>query len=106
MSLWDGVCGMVYVGQTKRPLKERVGEHKTAIRGGNMDYAIARHYKDAGHGANPDTLRFWGLERVPKSPRGGDHTVRLLQRECNWVFKLNCVQPYGLNDSNNLSCFL
>ena len=97
-------CGMVYVGQTKRPLKDRVAEHKTAIRVQNMDYAIARHYKDAGHGS-PATLQFWGLEKVEESPRGGDHNARLLRRESHWVFKLNCVQPYGLNDSNNLSCY-
>ena len=96
---------MVYVGQTKRQLKVRVAEHKAAIRSQNKDYAIARHYINAGHGSSA-SLKFWGLEKVEQSPRGGDHNSRLLRREAHWVFKLNSVEPYGLNDSNNLSCYL
>lgn len=39
-------CGFMYVGQTKQTLKVRVAEHKVAVCNGNMDYAIARHYKE------------------------------------------------------------
>ena len=95
---------MVYVGQTKRALKLRVAEHKALIRLQNMDYAIARHYISAGHGS-PASLKFWGLEKVERSPRGGDHNNRLLRREAHWVFKLNSVEPFGLNEMNNLVFF-
>ena len=74
---------MVYVGQTKRALKLRVAEHKAAIRLKNMDYAIARHYINAGHGS-PASLKFWGLEKVERSPREGDHNNRLLRRQAHW----------------------
>ena len=37
-------CGLAYVGQTKRPLKQQISEHETAICTGNVDDAIANHY--------------------------------------------------------------
>ena len=78
-------CSMVYVGQTKRCLKLRIAEHKAAIRNGNMDYAIARHYKERGHGS-ASTLRFMGIEKVTPPVRGGDMHKLLLQREAFWIF--------------------
>lgn len=56
-------CGLIYVGQTKRNLKLRIAEHKAAIRNENMDYAIARHYKERNH-ASAASLKFIGIERV------------------------------------------
>ena len=50
-------CGKAYVRQTKRCLKLRISEHKTAIRTGNVEYAMAKHYLEANHGS-PSTLRF------------------------------------------------
>lgn len=98
-------CGLVYVGQTKRPLKLRIAEHKAAIRNRNMDYAIARHYVQANHGSNA-SLKFWGIERILPSQRGGDIVKYLLQREAFWIFTLNTVEPNGLNEELGLSCFL
>lgn len=98
-------CGLVYIGQTKRALKLRIAEHKAAIRNNNMDYAIARHYVSANHGS-PASLKFWGIEKIEVSPRGGDIINRLLRRESFWIHELNSVEPLGLNEENNLSCFL
>lgn len=98
-------CGLLYVGQTKRNLKMRIAEHKGAIRNGNMDYAIARHYKAMNHGS-ASTLRFIGLERVQPSPRGGNLIKQLLQREAFWINELNTVEPHGLNELQDLSVFL
>ena len=98
-------CGLVYIGQTKRNLKIRIAEHKAAIRNGNMDYAIARHYKDKGHGSAA-TLKFIGLEKIELPPRGGDMKKLLLKQESFWIFELNTVEPYGLNENLDLSPFL
>ena len=98
-------CGQIYVGQTKRALKLRIAEHKTAIRTNNMDYAIARHYSQFKHGS-PASLKFWGIEKVSLSARGGDIINKLLRREAFWINELNTVDPLGLNEELNLSCFL
>lgn len=40
----------MYVGETKRPLKVRIAEHKPAVHTKkNFDYAIAHHYERAKH---------------------------------------------------------
>ena len=96
---------MAYIGQTKRNLKVRIAEHKAAIRNGNMDYAIARHYKERSHGSAA-TLRFIGIEKVNLPPRGGNTVKLLLQREAYWIYTLNTMEPNGLNESLDLSSFL
>lgn len=98
-------CGFVYIGQTKRNLKLRIAEHKASIRNNNMEYAIARHYRDRNHGS-ASTLRFVGIERVMPNPRGGDIIKQLLKREAYWIHTLNTVEPYGLNEKQDLSVFL
>ena len=98
-------CGLAYIGQTKRPLKIRIGEHKTAIRTGNLEYAMARHYIQANHGS-PASLRFWGLEKISPPPQGGDIIKKVLCREAHWIHTLNTLEPAGLNEELNLSCFL
>ena len=70
-----------------------------------MDYAIAKHYKEANHGS-PSSLRFYGLERVTLSTRGGDILKKLSQREMFWIYTLNTMAPQGLNDDFSLKCFL
>lgn len=98
-------CGLMYIGQTKRNLKLRIAEHKGAIRNGNMDYAIARHYKEKNHGSAA-SLKFIGIERIQQKPRGGNIIKQLLQREAYWIHELNTVEPHGLNELQDLSVFL
>ena len=98
-------CGKAYVGQTKRQLKIRISEHKTAIRTGNLDYAMAKHYAEAQHGG-PSSLRFIGIERILPPPRGGDILKKLAQHEMYWIDFLNSMNPNGLNDDYSLKCFL
>lgn len=98
-------CGLVHVGQTKRQLKLRIAEHKTAIRTKNITYAIARHYVQANH-CSPASLRFWGIEKVTIPSRGGDVIRKLLCREAYWIYLLDTLEPSGLNEELSLSCFL
>ena len=98
-------CGLAYIGQTKRQLKLRISEHKTAIRTQNITYAMARHYKQANHGS-PASLRFWGIEKITPPPRGGDIINKLLCREAFWIHTLGSLEPLGLNEELNLTCFL
>ena len=36
-------CGKVYIGETGRTLKDRLGEHKRAVTNGNTNNAVAIH---------------------------------------------------------------
>ncbi len=91
-------------GQTKRPLKTQIAEHKAAICSHNMDDAIARHYVQANHGSAA-SLKFWGIEKNLY-----DVVVvmvdKLLKREAFWVYTFNTVEPYGQNEGLSLSYFL
>ncbi len=98
-------CGHFYIGRTKRRFKDRLGEHKTAIRTKNQNYAMAVHYEEAGHGS-PSSLRAVVLESVPPNIRGGDRVKKLLQRETFWIVTLQATKPPGLNDEVDYLPFL
>lgn len=98
-------CGCFYIGRTKRKLKERLAEHKYAIRTSNHQYPMALHYKEANHGSS-DTLKIFGIEHVKLSPRGGDRLKKLLQRESFWIYTLKANQYPGLNLELDFSPFL
>lgn len=42
-------CCLVYVGQSKRPLKPTTAEHQSAVSSENL--VMARHYVNANHGS-------------------------------------------------------
>ncbi|CAH2329952.1 Hypothetical predicted protein, partial [Pelobates cultripes] len=49
-------CGLLYVGETIRPVKERIGEHKRSIRAAlqhdAVEAPVPRHFKTCGHNVN------------------------------------------------------
>lgn len=45
----------------------------------------AKHYAQANHGS-PSSLRFYGIEKVTMSKRGGDILKKLSQREMFWIY--------------------
>ena len=98
-------CGHFYIGRTKRKLQQRVAEHKYAIRTGNEDYPMAKHYKQH-HGCNPESLRAMGIESIELSKRGGDKLKKLLQRETYWIYTLKALTRPGLNEDLDYTPFL
>lgn len=40
------------------------------------------------------------------NPRGGNLINQLLRREAFWIYELNTIEPYGLNETQDLSSFL
>ena len=44
-----GKCERVYIGETRRSLKERLKEHQYAVRTGNMNNGIASHAWQSKH---------------------------------------------------------
>ncbi|XP_054871029.1 uncharacterized protein LOC118470507 isoform X2 [Amphiprion ocellaris] len=101
----DCVCGCFYIGRTKKKLKERFAEHKYAIRKGNMEYPIAKHFKNMTH-TNINELTIMAIEVIENTPRGGDRLKRLLQRETFWIHSLKATVFPGLNEEIDFSPFL
>lgn len=54
-------CLCFYIGNTKRRLKDRVAEHKYAIRTNNMDYGMVRHFLTR-HNKDDSLLKVEGTE--------------------------------------------
>ena len=99
------VCGCFYIGRTKRRLRDRLAEHKYAIKTQNPNYPMAVHCKSPGH-SNPNSLRAMVVEVVQSHARGGDRLKRLLQRETFWIDKLRATSAPGLNEEIDFSPFL
>ncbi len=97
--------GVFYVGRTKRRLRDRLAEHKYAIRTGNADYQMAQHFLQA-HNKNDSLLKIEALEHIRPLDRGGDRIRRLNQRETFWIHQLDALRYPGLNEDIEFKCFL
>ncbi len=98
-------CKVFYIGRTKRRLQDRLAEHKYAIRTGNVNYPMAKHYLDF-HNSNPFTLQAFGIDHIPPSIRKGDRQRKLNQRETFWIYKLQATKHPGFNEDLDFTVFL
>ncbi len=98
-------CECFYVGCTKRRLKDRVAEHKYAIRTNNADYPMARHF-NSHHNGNDHLLKVEGIDMIEQPIRGGDRLKKLLQRETFWIFSFEALTHPGLNEEVDFRPFL
>ncbi|OCT98799.1 hypothetical protein XELAEV_18011034mg [Xenopus laevis] len=88
-------CGLQYVGQTSRMIKDRIREHKSAIKTKKIEQAVACHFIEKEHGVQQ--LKFQVVDGVPIMHRRGDRLKELLKREAMWICKLGTLTPSGLN---------
>ncbi len=42
-------CGMLYIGETGRQLRTRVGEHRRAVSANDANQPVARHFNSGSH---------------------------------------------------------
>ncbi|OCT67848.1 hypothetical protein XELAEV_18039149mg [Xenopus laevis] len=96
-------CGKIYVGKTIRCLRDRLTEHKSAIRN-KLNQPIAKHFNESGHTISQ--LRFQVLDTVPRRRRGGNRDKELLRKEAQWIRRLGTLSPHGLNHEYDLNPFL
>ena len=86
-------CSAQYVGQTTRKFQLRVKEHLNDMRThktGKKDKPIGVHFNLEGHSL--DNFRIQIIEKVISN-----FTNILLERERNWIRKLDTKDPNGLN---------
>ena len=74
--------GMIYVGKTTRPLKERISEHCRQKNSSLTDRAMRKH--------NLQDFRIEILEQC-------ETIEQLNEREIFWIAELDCKQPKGYN---------
>ena len=81
-------CGKIYVGQTKREISTRFGEHKTSVRN-HSNNAIGDHFNGPGH-----TMANMNILTVEKVYKPGKAILE--KRESLWINKLE-AEFMGLN---------
>lgn len=88
-------CNKLYVGETTMQCRQRMNNHKSTIRTQKVELPVAQHFLEKGHNLNE--LRFSIVDHIPRQRRGGDRKLMLKKRELEWIFKLNTLEPTGLN---------
>ena len=82
-------CSHIYIGETGRGLRSRIGEHLRSVRNNTPGYPVAQHFNSAGHSITDVQVRgmrlCWGSNIVRK------------QLEMRLIFQPGTVQPDGLN---------
>ena len=94
--LYCKVCMKVYVGQTKRSLRERIGEHFTSIRKHKKHLVVGRHYNSKGH-TGVNNVKIFILDFVKTSPKAHNSRTKKEALESKWIFRLRSTVPLGLN---------
>lgn len=79
-------CGMRYVGQTRRSLRERILQHLRSLRGPSHSSALRDHFNACGL----QNFSFFAVSRHPN-----DKTR--LAKEASWICALHTKHPHGLN---------
>ena len=92
------------MGQTSRPLRTRIIEHKSRIRNKILEAPLIAHFIQHGHSA--ESLTFFAIEVINnRALHYSNINDSLLKKEAIWIHKLQSLAPTGLNDRIDYSCF-
>ena len=84
-------CNMKYVGETERPLKNRIGEHKTYVRSKKLNEPTGEHFNRPGH--ELANLKITILEKMKTN-----NIIYRKERESYLIRKFNTFNR-GMNKS-------
>ena len=90
------ICGKHYVGQTKRPLIERLREHIRNIKQDNPIHIVGRHFNEPDH-PGTQALEVQVLNFAKGHPDSKSSLKMRLELESMWIKHLRCFVPSGLN---------
>ena len=93
------LCGLIYIGETKRALNQRINEHRSGVNN-NESKIVYNHFNQPDHSILSMKVRI--IEKIyhPSNDPGLSTPYRK-QREEFWIRKLGTATPYGCNDNIN-----
>lgn len=94
------LCGMQYVGETQRTLRNRINQHRSAIRTGKRSI-IALHFQTPGHSF--ENFKVTPIEQLHNDDDLMTATKLRRLREQYWISKLDTAFPNGLNHDSTVS---
>ena len=65
-------CGLISVGQTICPLRQRFGQHRRLIEGGKDMHSVPRHFANH-HKKSTTGLSVWVIEQIPNTMTEAEH---------------------------------
>lgn len=98
-------CGLMYIGRTKRLLRNRIAEHIQNIKIGFKDHSVSLHFK-LQNNRDPSGLKYWGIECLKPVWRGSNIIRELSKRETHWIFLTDILSPKGLYIELDINCFI
>ncbi|XP_069465004.1 uncharacterized protein [Ambystoma mexicanum] len=96
-------CGLLYIGKTKRPIRQRICEHRSCVKNQVPEKPLVAHFRSAHHGVHD--IHWFIIEVITAQPRGGNRDLKLRQTEQKWIYSLDTVRN-GLNISIEWSLFI
>ena len=89
-------CQKLYVGQTKRPFKQRLMEHFRDINKKDVNKPMGVHFNIPNH---PDisVLEIYVLKFISSAPNSDRGQQERDLFETRWIHRLRTSMPYGLN---------
>ncbi|CAJ0968348.1 unnamed protein product, partial [Ranitomeya imitator] len=97
-------CGLLYIGETTQPVRDRISKHKSTIRCSNLLLPIPYHFHTQGHSVSQ--LKYQVIDHVPPPRRGGDRITLLKKKEAFWIHTLESLSPKGLIWDYELMAFV
>jgi len=91
------ICGLQYVGMTKRRFQDRLREHFRNIRKSNLQDPIGKHFNLPGHHNDPKNVESHILSFITKPGNTSAALTMRLKFELQWIFRLRTSLPHGLN---------
>ena len=89
-------CNKQYVGQTKNTIAKRFSGHFFNVRHSKKTDAVGLHFSRADHHGTSD-FSINILEFIPLPPSTERSLTLRLKLEKNWIHKLRCPAPRGIN---------
>lgn len=88
-----------------RMLNVHIMEHKSRIKNKIPEAPLVEHFIQAGHAL--EELRFFAFFKSKSHPYNIVDVPKCLQQlEATWIFKMNSLEPHGLNQELDLSVFI
>ena len=91
------LCNKQYTGQTSTTLRQRLNNHKSAIRRPNTTESVASHFQQTDHSIK--NLRVQGVELVPVDPDKATNARHLSEAESRWMW---AVKSHRINGGLNV----